>query len=232
LPRNKEITEQIEITIKQNCFHDKWQYIYSIKKKKTFIVNNTCAFDTILSVICIGYYDFPKYKNYIENMNTEFLLFCKSIAIHGASTKDYHKRYELLKMSGILERPNYEVSGVQCYDAQCNIQNLIKQLKVISGKKVINCDNCSVIKDEYLNLLSPNMKILGTQGFNKETLETEINKYLSTRQELCNLCCNYMETMYEVEPHIFIDVDLLGYYGDANCKISSIPTTIMISKKQ
>lgn len=165
-------------------------------------------------------------------MNNEFLQFCKSIAIHGASPKDYHKRYELLKISGILERPYSEMSGVQCYDAQCNIQNLISQLKVISGKKIINCDTCSVIKDEYLNLLSPNMNILGTLGFNQETLETEINKYLSTRQELCNSCCNYMETVYEVEPHIFIDVDLLGYYGDANCKISSISTTIMINKKQ
>lgn len=122
------------------------------------------------------------------------------------------------------------MSGVQCYDAQCNIQSLIKQLKVISGKKVINCDKCSVMKNEYLNLLSPNLKIIGTKGFTKEILETELHKYISTRQEICNSCSSYIETMHEVEPHIFIDVDLLGYYGDANCKISSIPTTIMINK--
>jgi len=61
-------------------------------------------------------------------------------------------------------------------------------------------------------------------------VETEINKCISRRQELCNSCCNYIDTIYEVEPHIFIDVDLLGYYGDVNCKIASIPTTIMINK--
>lgn len=81
------------------------------KKNKTFIVNNTCAFDTILSVIFIGYYDFPKYQKYIENLNNNFLQFCKSIAIHRASTKDFHKRYELLKTSGILVSPNSEMSG-------------------------------------------------------------------------------------------------------------------------
>jgi len=135
-------------------------------------------------------------------------------------------------MSGILGGPNSEMSGVRCYDAQCNIQNLIKQLKVMSGKKVINCNKCSVIRNEYHNFLSPKMKILGTKGFSKEILETEINKYISTRKELCKSCCNYMEIMHEVEPHVFIEVDLLGYYGNANSKISFIPTTIMINKKQ
>lgn len=34
------------------------------KRNRILIVNNTCAFDTTLSVICIGYYDFSKYQNY------------------------------------------------------------------------------------------------------------------------------------------------------------------------
>ncbi|KAL5237552.1 hypothetical protein ACI65C_004962 [Semiaphis heraclei] len=89
-----------------------------------------------------------------------------------------------------------------------------------------------VIRNEYHNLLSPNMKILGTKCFSKEILETEIHKYISTRLEQCKSCCNYMEIMHEVEPHVFIEVDLLGYYGNAKCKISSIPTAIMINKKQ
>lgn len=76
------------------------------------------------------------------------------------------------------------------------------------------------------------MNIIGKKGFSKEILETEIHKYISTRQELCYSCCTYIETMYEVEPHIFVEVDLLGYYGDSNCKISSIPTTIMINENQ
>ncbi|XP_050065364.1 uncharacterized protein LOC126554327 [Aphis gossypii] len=122
------------------------------------------------------------------------------------------------------------MSGVQCYDAQCNIQNLIKQLEIISGKKIINCDRCGSVKNENINFLTPNMKTIAKKGFTKETLETEINKCISRRQELCNSCCNYIDTIYEVESHIFIDVDLLGYYGDVNCKIASIPTTIMINK--
>lgn len=61
-----------------------------------------------------------------------------------------------------------------------------------------------MVKNEYVNLLSPNMKIIGTKGFTKEILETEIQEYISTRQELCNSCCNYIETIYEVESHIFI----------------------------
>lgn len=78
------------------------------------------------------------------------------------------------------------MSGVQCYDAQCNIQNLIKQLNIISGKKVINCDGCGMIRNEHLNFLIPNMKIIAEKGFTKETVETEIHTCLSRRQELCN----------------------------------------------
>lgn len=66
-------------------------------------------------------------------------------------------------------------------------------------------------KNEHINFLTPKMKTIAKKGFTKETLETEINKCLSRRQELCYLCYNYIDTIYEVELHIFIDVDLLGY---------------------
>lgn len=36
-------------------------------RSQTFITNNNCAFDTIVSIVCIGFNDFPKYKKYVEN---------------------------------------------------------------------------------------------------------------------------------------------------------------------
>jgi len=100
-------------------------------KNKTFTVNNTCAFDTIVLIVCIGFYDYPKYKNYIQNSENELFKFCKTIAIRGALKSEYIKRYELLNCYGLLEVSGKSMCGFQCYDAQCTIQNLLKQFKVI-----------------------------------------------------------------------------------------------------
>jgi len=197
-------------------------------KNKTFIINNTCAFDTIVSIVCIGFYDFPKYKNYIENSHNELLKFCESIAIHGALKLEYVKRYKLLDSYGLLEASSNLVCEVQCFDAQCNIQNLLKQFKVSSIIKTIKCPECP-ITNIHIDLLSPNMEIIIKDGFTRESFETELNKYFKQNEEVCNICTNNIQIQYITEPNIFIEIDLMGYYGQENCTLESIPMNLMIN---
>lgn len=197
-------------------------------KNKTFIVNNTCAFDTIVSIVCIGFYDYPKYKNYIQNSENELFKFCKTIAIRGALKTEYIKRYELLNCYGLLEVSGKSVCGVQCFDAQCNIQNLLKQFKVTSIIKSSKCNKCPV-KNNYIEVLSPNMQTIINDGFTRESLENELNKYFLQNQEVCRMCSKDMKLQYKTEPNIFIEIDLMGYYGQENCTLASLPTNITMN---
>jgi len=69
-------------------------------------------FDTIVSIVCIGFYDYPKYKNYIGKSENELFKFCKSIAIHEKLKSEYVKRYELLNSYGLLEKSGNSMCGV------------------------------------------------------------------------------------------------------------------------
>jgi len=153
-------------------------------KNKTFFVNNTCAFDTIVSIVCIGFYDFSKYKYYRQNSENELFKFWKTIAIHGALKSEYIKRYELLNYYGLLEVSGKTMCGVQSFDAQCNIQNLLKPFKVTSIKKI---SKCNPAKNNYIEVLSPNLQTIINDGFTRGSLDTELNKYFLQNQEVCNM---------------------------------------------
>lgn len=201
-------------------------------KNKTFIVNNTCAFDTIVSLICIGYYEFPKYREYLSNANNEFLQLCKSISIQGTSKKEYIKRFEILIKEGILETPSIDISGVQLYNAECNIQNLIEKLKIITCRKTIECEKCTVKNEKKIHILNLNIKKIVSKGFNTKILEKEIEKYIQNKKETCKSCNNFLITTCKIEAHIFIEVDLLEYYSTTNYTLELIPKNITINEKK
>jgi hypothetical protein len=171
----------------------------------------------------------PLNLNYIENSQNELFKFCKSIAIHGAFKSEYRKRYELLKLYGLLEVSSNSVCGIQCFDAQCNIQNLLKRFKVSSIIKIIKCSKCP-IKKNPIDLLSPNMQVIVKNGFTRESLENELNKYYSQNDDVCNICTKNVQIEYVTEPNIFIEIDLMGYYGQENCTLASIPINLTINR--
>lgn len=71
-------------------------------KKSTFIVNNTCAFDSVVFAIGISYTDHFNYKNYIDESNNRFLNFIKDLSCHGSTDKCigkelyYYRKYSRL----------------------------------------------------------------------------------------------------------------------------------------
>jgi len=71
-----------------------------------------------------------------------------------------------------------------------------------------------------------NMKQVSECGF--QQLEKEDIKSLTRKAENCEKknCLGTKEYKYELNEHIFIEVDLFGYYGSGLCTISSIPQSI------
>lgn len=105
---------------------------------------------------------------------------------------------------------------------------LTKQFRVSSIIKTIKCPKCP-ITNNHIDLLSPNMQIIMQNGFTRESLETELNIYFKQNQEVCNICTNNVQIQYKTQPNIFIEIDLMGYYGQENCTLSSIPTNLTIN---
>lgn len=59
----------------------------------------------------------------------------------------------------------------------------------------------------------------------------EVKKCLDNDNEVCKSCLKSATITYTMEPHIiFIEVDLMGFYGNENCTVSSIPETIIINE--
>lgn len=62
-------------------------------QKSTFIVNNTCAFDSVVFGIRTSYTNYSFFLNYLDRSNNIFLKFVKDITLHGSDAK--HKGREL-----------------------------------------------------------------------------------------------------------------------------------------
>lgn len=60
-------------------------------EKSTFIVNNTCAFDSVVFAIGISYTDHFNYKNYIDESSNRFLYLIKDLSCHSSTTKNTSK---------------------------------------------------------------------------------------------------------------------------------------------
>lgn len=93
--------------------------------KKTFIVSNTCAFDSLVFGIAMAYTDFPSYHVYINSKNIEFFNFIVEIVNHGSSIKIYNSRLKLLNT--IFKSVNY-INNVHLLNAECNVSFIINGL--------------------------------------------------------------------------------------------------------
>lgn len=70
-------------------------------------------------------------------------------------------------------------------------------------------------------------KIVKT-GFIKEVLEKETNIYVQNKEELCAVCTTKVQIKYIAQANFYIELDLMGYYGQYNCTLATIPTNSIV----
>jgi len=73
------------------------------------------------------------------------------------------------------------------------------------------------------------MQTIINDRFTRESLEIELNKYFLQNQEVCSMCSVNIQVEYKAEPNIFIEIDLIGYYGQENCTLASLPTNLTMN---
>lgn len=213
----------------------------SLKKKK-YIVNNTCAFDSLVFGIAIAYTDFPSYRRYIDLSENEFLHFVKDIVYHGSSKKSYNYRLRLLY--NLFESINC-VNNVYLINANCNVNFMINELikDVPICIEQISCSN-NKCRNHNKNRSSPTVILSPTEGMRIITegisclSDIMINFPIATT----NICmlqsndtpCNGTKTVKKnLQEHIFIELDAL-VYGDniITSQITDIPIKINIDNDQ
>jgi len=60
--------------------------------KKSFLVQNTCPFDAVSVLIAMAYTDIISYKQFIDIIKNDFLIFCKNLAQEGPTLNLYKNR--------------------------------------------------------------------------------------------------------------------------------------------
>lgn len=67
-------------------------------------MSNTCAFDSLLVELTVGYIDIDNFRNYMDDLSTnnKFLKLCRDVALLGCSVPTYKTRAEILIDSGVV----------------------------------------------------------------------------------------------------------------------------------
>lgn len=108
--------------------------------KNTYVLNNTCPFDSILVVTAVSYVDYRQYASFIDRSKNECLNLAKDIGLNGSSKLSYRKRL-------ILLMPYFDISlsipTVHTLNAECNVLKVIQDYmkQDPSSTQIAKCSN-------------------------------------------------------------------------------------------
>lgn len=91
-------------------------------EKNRYLVNNTCAFDSVAVIISRAYIDNNLYNDSIDNNSDQFLNFCKAVACGNTSKNIYKDRVKLIRK---LFNEDERISGLKIINSQCNVTWII-----------------------------------------------------------------------------------------------------------
>lgn len=146
----------------------------------TYIVMNTCPFDSVIVAMSVAYNDHYQYKIYIDQSKNEFLNFAKMLALHGSTNEIYKRRVELLLL--YFER-NELYPNVTTINAECNVTKIIESyLKdAPSAIEQMNCNKCSssITRSSSTIILNIKNKMLNIQEL--------FNTYVEPKYSSCKM---------------------------------------------
>ncbi|CAI6376766.1 unnamed protein product [Macrosiphum euphorbiae] len=182
-------------------------------KGKTYIVSQTCPFDSVVDAIAVSYTDNVNYKTYIDNTKNKFLQFAKNLALYGGTKSLYEERVLLMLFFDKLE----VYSNVFTINAECNITKIIQcYLKNDpSATQNIDCHKCG-----KTTLNSPTVILPITQDL--QSLQSSLLDYTKGEKIMCRKCEGFKHSVRILGPHLFIETDI----NNIQIKLDEIPTLL------
>lgn len=194
--------------------------------KKRYIVNNTCPFDSIVSIVSMAYIDHLQYRTFIDNNCNEnsFLNFCKNLVIQGTNKSSYISRLEILK--NIFSEQN-TITDIKIIDAKCNVLFMIIKL-LQTTPSAIHKTSCTS-KNQC-----PNSKIVNSPTIivrlrkTLDDLEIGLKNYILPKEMECSekQCSGKLILKIQLQSHLFIETDVFA--EDQQFKLDEFPLELFV----
>jgi hypothetical protein len=172
-------------------------------KKQKYLVQNTCAYDSVAVIISTAYIDNPNYKMFIDSNEDTFFKFCKTLATNGTVKILNKGRFNILKS---IFSEDTTLSGIKRINTQCNVTYIIRELfkKIPSAIDYTKCTNTSC-KNTKLRTIVLNHQAL----ININRLEEALNDYVNKINYTCSQphCDGEVTQNKILQQHLFIEAD-------------------------
>lgn len=192
--------------------------------KKRYLISNTCAFDSVTTLITMAITDSKYYKELIDKSTNNFITFCNDLAKNGTSAIIYKKRLEMLKNIFMEEEG---VTNVTLINAKCNVMYIVTSLlmDVPSSSEINICQDsiCAMTSERK----SATIIVRLSNGY--ESLESDLEVYTKGLSHNCTNCNNgVVQSTRILHEHIFIETD--SYEEEAF--LTDFPSEITVQKKR
>lgn len=201
---------------------------------KTYLLRNTCPFDSIAQIIFTSILDNPVYFSIAETSNNPLFNFIFKFINNGPTHKIYIERFILLK--SLYEYTKNTTKSEHCeiihsYDATDSPAEVWTKLleSLPSIYHTEQCNNCG--EHEIMqSTLMPNHNIIIKEGFS--ALERALKFYPKLHNKRCNRCDTNCTQVTEANCHVFIELDIKASLQSASkkCKLGDLPTMIKLGK--
>lgn len=191
--------------------------------KKRVVVNNTCGFDSIASIIacaCIN----KHYKNSIETSDTNIMRFIKCFLKNGCSQNTYKLRAEILiDVNNFKTQIDKNNISIDCLSSIGNVAQYVFKNDP-SYTEMKNCIVCSNIIIRQSVLIPINVNIIMKHGYCE--LSTAILEGIPNNKSICYK--QRMSRNIKYGKQIFIECDAIENYIEKEYSLAEFPPKIQV----
>ncbi|CAI6372314.1 unnamed protein product [Macrosiphum euphorbiae] len=204
----------------------------------SYTVTNTCAFDSLVHLICSSYVDSTQYSTYIDQeISHDFFELVSSASRDGINAQTYRKRVVILsKIMCTLRTWTEYPGGLRNFDCSCTMAFMTRNLfsNYFSLVTVRKCLNCSFTKKRKLVTI---LVKLPTE--NLDFLNDALSSMFLQNHKTCQNCeIGIIEQVNDYGKQIFIEPYVTHTAGqntnkdlDISIMLHEIPKTITVQQK-
>lgn len=171
----------------------------------SYTLTNTCAFDSLVHIICSSYVDSTQYSTYIDQeILHDFFELVSSASRDGINAQTYRKRVVILsKIMCTLRTWTEHPSGLRNFDCSCTIEFMIRNIfsnyfSLVTKRKCLNCSFTKIRKNVTISVKLPTE--------NLDFLNDALSSMFLQDPEICQNCkISIIELVNEYGKQIFIE---------------------------
>lgn len=203
-------------------------------KKKMYVINNNCPFDSIIVAVAVASVDYDQYSDFIGKTKNEFLNLGKNLGFQGPSKLIYKRRLDLLL-------PHYEVStsipSVNTINAECNVTKVIQDyIKTDpSSYQTTTCSNTNCSREIQIknsaSVILDDLNHIHVKGFS--FILKLMEDYIKPKSKPCskNNCNGILQIRRNLGEHIFIETDTIAFNSSTfTINLKEIPVNIDLNQ--